>query len=43
MKVHPDGGVLAEGQGRRVDCTLDALAARAVDALGAEVERLWAL
>ncbi|GAA3248043.1 V-type ATP synthase subunit E family protein [Nonomuraea helvata] len=42
VKEHPDGGVLAEGPGRRVDCTLDALAARAVDALGAEVERLWA-
>ncbi|QFY07999.1 hypothetical protein GBF35_16105 [Nonomuraea phyllanthi] len=39
---HPGGGVVAEGQGRRVDCTLDALARRAVDALGAEVERLWA-
>ncbi|MEV4380575.1 V-type ATP synthase subunit E family protein [Streptosporangium sp. NPDC049644] len=42
VKEQPDGGVLAEGRGRRVDCTLSALAARAVDALGAEVERLWA-
>ncbi|WP_431933256.1 V-type ATP synthase subunit E family protein [Nonomuraea jabiensis] len=42
VKEQPDGGVLAEGHGRRVDCTLGALAARAVDALGAEVERLWA-
>ncbi|WP_157594539.1 V-type ATP synthase subunit E family protein [Streptosporangium amethystogenes] len=42
VKEQPDGGVLAEGHGRRVDCTLSALAARAVDALGAEVERLWA-
>ncbi|MFF4615558.1 V-type ATP synthase subunit E family protein [Nonomuraea jabiensis] len=42
VKEQPDGGVLAEGPGRRVDCTLGALAARAVDALGAEVERLWA-
>ncbi|MFI9847015.1 V-type ATP synthase subunit E family protein [Nonomuraea sp. NPDC051941] len=42
VKEQPDGGVLAEGHGRRVDCTLSALAVRAVDALGAEVERLWA-
>lgn len=38
----PDGGVVAEGSGRRVDCSLGALADRAVDALGAEVEELWA-
>lgn len=42
VSEHPGGGVLAEGQGRRVDCSLDALSIRAVDALGAEVERLWA-
>ncbi|ETK32837.1 V-type ATP synthase subunit E [Microbispora sp. ATCC PTA-5024] len=42
VREHPDGGVVAEGRGRRVDCSLDALAARAVDRLGAEVERLWA-
>lgn len=39
---HPDGGVLAEAPGRRVRHTLDALADRAVAALGAEVEKLWA-
>lgn len=37
-----DGGVVAEAPGRRVDCSLDALADRAVDALGAEAEGLWA-
>ncbi|MFD8530005.1 V-type ATP synthase subunit E family protein [Streptosporangium canum] len=42
VSEHSDGGVVAEGRGRRVDCTLDALAGRAVDALGGEVERLWA-
>ncbi|MEU8193470.1 V-type ATP synthase subunit E family protein [Microbispora amethystogenes] len=42
VREHPDGGVVAEGPGRRVDCSLTALAERAVDALGAEVERLWA-
>ncbi|MGW4958323.1 V-type ATP synthase subunit E family protein [Nonomuraea sp. NPDC004186] len=42
VKEQLDGGVLAEGHGRRVDCTLGALAVRAVDALGAELERLWA-
>ncbi|WP_169987912.1 hypothetical protein [Microbispora sp. H10836] len=42
VREHPDGGVVAEGRGRRVDCSLEALANRAVDALGAEVERLWA-
>lgn len=38
----PDGGVIAEAPGRRVDCSLGTLAGRAVDALGAEVEGLWA-
>lgn len=38
----PGGGVLARAPGRRVDCSLDALADRAVDALGGEVEGLWA-
>lgn len=38
----PDGGVVAEGPGRRVDCSLTALADRAVDALGAKAEGLWA-
>ncbi|WP_169947057.1 V-type ATP synthase subunit E family protein [Microbispora sp. H11081] len=42
VREHPGGGVVAEGPGRRVDCSLEALAGRAVDALGAEVERLWA-
>ncbi|MBP2704527.1 hypothetical protein JOL79_11950 [Microbispora sp. RL4-1S] len=41
-REHPGGGVVAEGRGRRVDCSLGTLAARAVEALGAEVERLWA-
>lgn len=38
---HPDGGVVAEAPGVRVDCTLDRLADRAVDALGGEVTGLW--
>jgi vacuolar-type H+-ATPase subunit E/Vma4 len=38
---HADGGVVAQAAGRRVDCTLDALAARALDRMGTEVERLW--
>jgi vacuolar-type H+-ATPase subunit E/Vma4 len=37
----PDGGVVAEGEGRRVDCSLGALADRALDALGPRVEELW--
>ncbi|NUS82902.1 MAG: hypothetical protein HOY75_09145 [Streptomyces sp.] len=37
----PDGGLVAQSAGRRVDYTLDALTARAVDRLGAEVETLW--
>lgn len=41
--VHqPDGGVVAEAPGRRVDCSLVAMADRALEALGAEVEDLWA-
>ncbi|MCC5574810.1 hypothetical protein IMZ11_04060 [Microtetraspora sp. AC03309] len=42
VREHPDGGVVGVGRGRRVDCSLGALASRAVDALGAEAERLWA-
>ncbi|WP_433213304.1 hypothetical protein [Microtetraspora malaysiensis] len=42
VREHPDGGVVGEGRGLRVDCSLGALAGRAVDALGAEAERLWA-
>jgi vacuolar-type H+-ATPase subunit E/Vma4 len=38
---HPDGGVVADAPGRHVDCSFGALADRAVDALGAEVEELW--
>lgn len=36
-----DGGVVAEAPGRRVDCSLDWLADRAVATLGAGVEALW--
>ncbi|MFD8544490.1 hypothetical protein [Streptomyces sp. NPDC059649] len=39
---HPDGGVVVRAGGRYVDCTLDALAARALDRIGPEVEKLWA-
>ncbi|MCQ4042732.1 hypothetical protein ACFOSC_10450 [Streptantibioticus rubrisoli] len=39
---HPDGGVVATAPGRRVDLTLDALAGRALERLGSEVEVLWA-
>ncbi|WP_066948154.1 hypothetical protein [Microtetraspora fusca] len=42
VREHPAGGVVGEGRGHRVDCSLGALADRAVDALGAEAERLWA-
>lgn len=38
---HPDGGIVAEAAGRRLDLSLPALADRAVDDLGAEVTRLW--
>ncbi len=38
----PGGGVIAEAAGRRVDATMETLADQAVDALGAEVEILWA-
>lgn len=38
---HPSGGVVAEGNGTFVDCSLPRLADRAVDALGAEVSALW--
>lgn len=37
----PAGGVLARAAGRHVDCTLDALAARALDRLGGKVQTLW--
>jgi vacuolar-type H+-ATPase subunit E/Vma4 len=38
---HPGGGVVAHAGGRRVDFTLDALAVRALDRIGAETETLW--
>ncbi|MEU0644976.1 hypothetical protein [Streptomyces umbrinus] len=41
MTEQAAGGVVAQAPGRRVDCTLDALAAWALDRMGAEVERLW--
>lgn len=37
----PGGGIVAEAGGRRVDLTLDALTARAVDRLGADLDGLW--
>ncbi|WP_055558000.1 hypothetical protein [Streptomyces sp. NBRC 110028] len=37
----PGAGVVARAPGRRADCTLDSLTARALDRLGAEVETLW--
>jgi vacuolar-type H+-ATPase subunit E/Vma4 len=39
---HPEGGVLGEAPGRRVAHTLAGLATRALDALGPDVEGLWA-
>lgn len=41
VSEHPEGGVLGESSGRRVAYTLVALAERAVDALGTDVEGLW--
>ncbi|SFF99384.1 V-type ATP synthase subunit E [Streptomyces mirabilis] len=38
----PFGGIVARAPGRRTDSTLDALAARALDRLGAQTETLWA-
>ena len=40
-REHPDGGVVAEADGRRVVLTLAAAADRAVDALGRRAEELW--
>jgi vacuolar-type H+-ATPase subunit E/Vma4 len=42
VSEHPDGGVVAEAPGIRVDCTLDGLAEQAILALGGEVAELWA-
>lgn len=39
---HPDGGVLGEVAGRRAAFTLVGLADQAIDALGPDVEGLWA-
>jgi hypothetical protein len=41
VRDHPDGGLVAEAPGRRVDASLGALADRALDALGVEVQGLW--
>ncbi|NMH97778.1 hypothetical protein [Pseudonocardia acidicola] len=41
LTATPDGGVLAELPGRRLELSLDALADLAVDGLGAEAELLW--
>lgn len=38
----PEGGVLAEVPGRRLDLSLDALADAAVERLGGVVQQLWA-
>lgn len=38
----PGGGVVGESPGRRIDCGLAALAERALDRIGTEVEELWA-
>jgi vacuolar-type H+-ATPase subunit E/Vma4 len=42
VQESPDGGVVAVDGSRRLDLSLPALAERAVDRLGEEVERLWA-
>ena len=42
VRVHPDGGVVAQAPGRHIDLRLATLAERAVDTLGPEVEALWA-
>jgi electron transfer flavoprotein alpha subunit len=41
IAVAADGGVVAVGDGLRVDSSAASLADHAVDLLGAEVERLW--
>ncbi|HEU5426644.1 MAG TPA: hypothetical protein VFU74_07220 [Actinocrinis sp.] len=41
MADHARGGIVAWVPGRRVDLSLTAIAERAVDGLGEEVERLW--
>jgi vacuolar-type H+-ATPase subunit E/Vma4 len=41
VREQPEGGVVAEADGRRLTLTLDAAADRALDALGFRVEELW--
>ena len=38
----PAGGIVAEAEGRRLELTLPVLADQAVEALGADLEGLWA-
>ncbi|MCX4637798.1 hypothetical protein HEP86_02420 [Streptomyces sp. RPA4-5] len=38
---HPHGGVVGTAPGRATDLSLDAMAARALDRAGAEIESLW--
>ncbi|MFJ9535915.1 hypothetical protein ACIRPX_01455 [Streptomyces sp. NPDC101225] len=38
----PGGGVVGDAPGRRLDCGLAAIAQRALDRAGGEVDRLWA-
>jgi vacuolar-type H+-ATPase subunit E/Vma4 len=38
---HPAGGVVAQAPGVLVDCSLPALARRAIDALGGQLRQLW--
>lgn len=38
---HPDGGIVGDAPGRHIDARLPVLAERAIEELGAEVERLW--
>lgn len=41
LAADPRGGVVATAPGRRADLSLPAIAARALDAIGEEVTRLW--
>ncbi|MFH8680755.1 hypothetical protein [Streptomyces lydicus] len=41
VSEHPEGGVVGTAPGRTVDLSLDAMAARALDRAGAEIESLW--
>ncbi|MET0765956.1 MAG: V-type ATP synthase subunit E family protein [Blastococcus sp.] len=42
VREHPDGGLVAEVPGRRLDARLDTLADAALDGLGGAVRQLWA-